>query len=213
MRLRSAGAALLLAACNDSTTPPGPPLYLTSTAGDAQVWYYDNPLPTPLGVTATDASGRPVPGVSVTWTVTSGPTSGGVSPAQSTTNASGIATTIDSIGSSTTRQTVSATFTGLAAPATFTEFGTPPGTSVGVTVGNNFFAPKDTVVQTGGTVTWTWNPGGVTHSVTFDNGPAPLPAETVQSTGTKDIILTAVGTYNYHCKFHSGMTGTVMVVH
>ncbi len=213
MRLRAAGAALLLAACNDSTTPPGPPIDLLKTAGDAQSWYFDNPLPTPLSVMVTDPSGDPVPGVVVTWTVTSGATSGGVNPAQSTTNASGIATTTDSIGSLTTHQTVSATFTGLAGPATFNEFATAPPTSAGVTVGNNFFNPADTVVQAAGTVTWTWNPGGVTHTITFTSGPAPLPAETVQGTGTKDITFNAVGTYGYHCTIHANMSGTVTVVH
>ena len=206
----SVGVFALACGGNGGTAPPGPPVDLVKAGGDAQSWYFDNPLPTPLSVTATDASGRGVPGVVVTWAVTQG--GGGVSPAQSTTNASGIAMTVDSVGSSTV-QKVSATFTGLAGPATFTEIATAPPTSAGVTVGNNFFNPTDTVVQAAGTVTWTWNPGGVTHTITFTSGPAPLPAETVQSTGTKDITFNAVGTYSYHCTIHAGMSGTVTVVH
>jgi plastocyanin len=208
-RLRAAGAVLLLAACNSSTTPPGPPIDLVKTAGDGQSWYFDNPLPTPLSVMATDPSGRPVPGVLVTWTVTSG----GVNPAQSTTDASGIATTSDSVGASTL-QTVSATFTGLAGPATFSEFATTPPTSAGVTVGNNVFTPGSVVVQTGGTVTWTWNPGGVTHNVTFTAGPGTLPPPAEQSSGTHDVTFTTVGQYAYHCTIHpTTMSGTVTVVH
>src|SRR2546429_958380 len=115
------------------TQPPGPPTDLVKSGGDAQSWYNNNPLPTPLGVTVVDASGRPVPGVRVTWTVTSSAGSGAVNPAQSTTDAYGIASTNDSVGSSTVQQ-VSATVGGLPGPATFSEFATSPPTSVGVSV-------------------------------------------------------------------------------
>src|SRR5947199_10754624 len=106
------------------TQPPGPPTDLLKSGGDAQNWYFNNPLPTPLSVTAVDVSGQPVPGVVVTW----GVTFGGVSPVQSTTNANGVATTTDSLGSSTV-QTVSASFTGLYNAATFTEIGSGPSTA------------------------------------------------------------------------------------
>src|SRR5256886_4237032 len=137
---------LLLLACNgDGTSPPGPPTDLAKSGGDGQSWYFNNPLPVSLSVIALDPSGRPVPGVVVTWAATSG----GVRPAQSTTNANGVATTIDSLGSSTL-QTVSASFTGLSNAATFTEIGSAPSTAVGVSVSNNLFAPRDTAVQSGG---------------------------------------------------------------
>src|SRR2546425_12439326 len=127
------------------TQPPGPPTDLVKSGGDAQSWYFNNPLPTPLSVTAKDASGRAVPGVVVTWAVTSSTGSGTVNPLQSTTNASGGATTTDSVGSSTI-PTVSATFSGLAGPITFTEHAMAPKTAVTATVGDNFFSPRDTVV-------------------------------------------------------------------
>src|SRR2546426_5616213 len=137
---------LLLLACNgDGTSPPGPPTDLAKSGGDGQSWYFNNPLPVSLSVIALDPSGRPVPGVVVTWAATSG----GVRPAQSTTNANGVASTIDSLGSSTL-QTVSASFTGLSNAATFTEIGSAPSTAGGVSVSNNLFAPRDTAVQSGG---------------------------------------------------------------
>jgi len=200
--------------CNGGggTQPPGPPTDLVVSGGDRQSWYFNNPLPTVLSVTALDIDGRAVPGVVVTWAVTSASGSGAVRPTQSTTNAGGVATTTDSVGSSTT-QTVSATFSGLVSPASFSEFATTPPPSPGVTVGNNFFNPDSNAVQTGSMVKWTWNPGGVTHSITFTSGPPPLPAEVRQSTGSDSVTFTNVGTYRYHCIFHSGMNGTVVVVH
>ena len=99
-------------ACSgNSTQPPGPPADLVISGGDGQNWYYNNPLPTPLSVTALDVDGRAVPGVVVTWSLASGSV-GAVSPLQSTTNSSGVATTTDSVGFSTS-QRVNATFTSL----------------------------------------------------------------------------------------------------
>ena len=88
---------------------------------------------------------------------------------------------------------------------------TPP-TVATVTVNNNFFSPMDVVIQVNHAVTWTWNSGGVTHTVTFTAGPSPLPAETIQSTGSHSTTFTTVGKYSYVCLIHAGMTGTVTVV-
>ena len=198
-------------ACNGDTTQPRPPFDLLKSGGDAQTWYFNNPLPTPLSVTAVDVSGQPVPGVVVTWAVTAG----GVNPAQSTTNANGVATTIDSISSTT--QTVSASFSGIQSAVTFTEIGFAPPTAVGVSVSDFSFTPRDTVVQTGGTVTWTWNSGTTRHSVTYLTGPGALPT----SSPTQDAsgppfgtTFTTVGRHTYLCTQHPTlMTGSVTVVH
>src|SRR5260370_28305345 len=104
----------------DSTQPPGPPLDLMKSGGDAQNWYFNNRLPTPLTVTAVDASSRPVPGVVVTWAVTSSAGSGAVNPHQSTTDASGVATTTASVGSLTIHA-VSASFPRVPSAVTFTQ--------------------------------------------------------------------------------------------
>jgi plastocyanin len=198
-------------ACNgNGTQPAAQPFDLLKSGGDAQNWYFNNPLPTPLSVTAVDVSGQPVPGVVVTWAVTG---EGGVSPAQSTTNASGVATTSDSLGHSTT-QRVSASFTGLANAATFTEVATAPPTTASVSVADFSFSPQVVVIQTGGTVTWTWG-GAVGHDVTYDGGPTPRPTNSpTQTTGTHQNTITAVGRYTYHCTQHpTQMTGSVTVVH
>ena len=217
IRLAGLGAALLAAACGGGggggmgPCTPGAATQLVKTTGDPGPWYFNNPLPAALSVTARDASGCPVPGVAVNWAVASG--DGAVSPAQSTTSTSGVATTADSLGS-TPQQTVTATFTGLPTPVTFTaSAGTPPATA-GVTVSNNNFNPDNAVIKTGGTVTWTWAAGAVGHNVTFTSGPAPRPPDSAtQSTGSYPATFTTVGTYGYHCTIHAGMNGTVAVVH
>src|SRR5712691_1185481 len=204
IRLAGLGAALLAAACGGGCgggmgpCTPGAATQLVKTVGDPGPWYFNNPLLSSLSVTARDASGCPVPGVAVNWAVASG--GGGISPAQSTTNASGVAITSDSLGS-TSPQTVTATFTGLPTPVTFTATAAaPPTTAV--------------VMQTGGTVTWTWNSAGVTHDVVYDGGPQPLPTGSApQSTGSHSNTITTVGRYTYHCEFHAGMSGSVRVVH
>jgi plastocyanin len=211
---RAAIAAVVVAeACGgggSSTAPPGPPSQLVKSAGDAQSWYYNNPLPTPLSVTAEDASGQPVSGVVVTWAVASG--GGGVSPTQSTTNASGVASTVDSVGSSTL-QMVNATFSGLPGPVSFTENGATAPTAIGVSVQDNHFSPQGAVVKIGGIVTWSWT-GSNPHNVTFSSGPTPRPRNGANmTTGTLADTIPVVGTYGYACTNHAGMSGTVTVVH
>jgi len=197
-------------ACNGDTTQPRPPSDLVKSGGDAQSWYFNNPLPVPLSVTALDPSGRPVPGVVVTWAVTG---EGGVSPTQSTTNASGVATTTDSLGSSTL-QRVAASFPGLANAATFTEVGSAPPTTASVSVADFSFSPTSVAIKTGGTVTWNWT-GAVGHNVTYDGGPTPRPTNSAtQTTGTHQNTITTVGRYTYYCTQHPTlMTGSVTVVH
>ena len=201
-------------ACNGDTTQPRPPSDLVKTAGDAQSWYFNNPLPVSLSVAALDPGGQPVAGVVVTWSVAQG--DGAVSPGQSTTNANGVASTIDSLGSSTL-QRVSASFTGLANAASFIEVASAPSTAVGVSVNNTVFAPRDTAVQTGGTVTWTWNSGTTLHSVTYLTAPGALPTSspTQDASGpTFSTTFTTIGRYTYHCTQHPTlMTGSVTVVH
>jgi len=202
------GMALLGLACGGDgggTQPPGPPADLVKSGGDGQSWYFNNPLPTALSVTAVDVDGRAVPGVVIMWAVASG--GGSVTPTQSTTNANGVATTTDSIGGSTI-QMVNATFTGLAGPVSFTEQATTPPTAAAVNVGDNFFDKASVVVQVNSAVTWTWT-GQVGHSVTFTGGPD----SGVQPSGTFQRTFTSTGVFNYFCKVHGGMTGSVTVVH
>jgi len=216
IRLAGLGVVLVAAACGGSsgggTGPctPGPATQLAKSGGDGQSWYFNNPLPAALSVKALDANNCAVPGVVVNWTVASG--GGGVSPAQSTTNASGVASTTDSVGGSTP-QSVNATPAITTLPTlTFSATAAAPPTSAAVDVKDNFFSPQSAVIKTGGTVTWTWG-GAAAHNVTYTGGPTPRPADGPnQITGMFSSTITAVGTYDYHCTNHGGMSGTITVL-
>ena len=186
---------------------PGPATQL-EVSGNNQSWYYSNPLPNLYKVTARDASGCAVPGIVVQWTVTQG--TGSVNPTQSTTDASGVASTLHTLGpAGNTTQKVTATPTAAALqPVEFTAFAAAPPTSGAVDVGDQFFRPSSLVVQVGGTVTWTWI-GTEPHSVTF-NGGADSGTKTA---GTFPQTFANPGTFTYHCVVHGNMSGTVTVVH
>src|SRR2546422_3626703 len=86
-RLPALGVVGLLLACGGGgggggTGPctPGLATQLVKTSGDPPGWYFDNPLPSALNVTARDANNCAVPGVVVNWAVASG--GGSVSPTQ-----------------------------------------------------------------------------------------------------------------------------------
>ena len=180
-------------------------------SGDGQTWYVNNPLPAPLSVTARDANACPVPGVVVDWTIQTG--GGGVSAAQSTTNASGVASTGDSVGAASP-QVVRATAAGLPAQD-FTATATVPPTSAAVDIVNTAFSPATVVVQVSGAVTWTWKDSPIPHNVTYTAAPGTLPASsTTQDTGRFSSTFTQVGTYRYVCTVHGQMNnGVVTVVH
>src|SRR5207249_9658775 len=122
-----------------------------------------------------------------------------VSPTPSTTDASGVASTTDSIGA-VTRQTVTAMSTGVPGSATLHANATMASATAGVAIADFSFTPKDVVIQSGGTVTWTWG-GAAPHNVTYDGGPTPLPpgSSTMTGTGTFPSTITPVGRYTYHC--------------
>ena len=65
-------------------------------------------------------------------------------------------------------------------------------------------------VAGGATVTWT-NADGEAHNVIFDSGNVPA-SGTVDAGGNAALVMpAAAGTYAYHCSFHAGMTGSVVV--
>ena len=215
-RLPALGVGLWVLACGGDggggTGPctPGVATQLVKS-GDGQTWYVNNPLPAPLSVTARDVNACPVPGVVVDWTIQTG--SGGLSTAQSTTNSSGVASTVDSVGA-TSPQVVRATAAGLPAQD-FMATATAPPSSVGVDIVNTAFSPASVVVQASGTVTWTWKDSPIVHNVTYTNAPGTLPASsTTKDAGTFSTTFTQVGTYKYVCTVHGQMNnGVVTVVH
>lgn len=92
-------ACLTLAACgdggsgNDSSATPAS---IQIVSGSAQTGVAGAELPVALGVAVFNASGQPVVGASVTWSVTAG--GGSVSPSLSTTDNAGLATTRWTLG-------------------------------------------------------------------------------------------------------------------
>jgi plastocyanin len=79
-----------------------------------------------------------------------------------------------------------------------------------VTVGNNVFTPATLNVDVGRTVTWIWDPGGVDHNVTFDDG---SPGSATQSSGNFQRTFATAGSFAYHCTIHGAavMHGVVNV--
>lgn len=73
------------------------------------------------------------------------------------------------------------------------------------------YSPKTITVNKGATVTFI-NDSGIGHTVNFDGTRSPgvedIPLHT---TGHNDRVFTQVGTFNFHCTQHVGMTGSVIV--
>ena len=204
LRRLSVLALVPLLACNGGTEPPGPPAQIAKVSGDGQQWYFNNGLPLPYTVQVTDANGREVPGVEVTWSIVLG--GGSLSANPTNTDATGIASTVHTLSAATV-YVVTATVSGLP-PATFSTSASTALTSDSVTVKDNLFDKDSVVVKVNGSVTWGWA-GANQHSVTFGTG---NPTSPIQATGQYTLSFSSTGTFSYHCQVHSGMTGKVVVV-
>jgi plastocyanin len=81
-----------------------------------------------------------------------------------------------------------------------------------VTASGFSFSPSEVTVEAGDTVTW--NNGGGTHNVVFDDGPAYTEPSTPSSElWTRSRRFDDTGTFRYHCGFHgASMSGSVVVV-
>lgn len=71
------------------------------------------------------------------------------------------------------------------------------------------FVPESVTVKVGDVVEWV-NSGSVPHNVTFDAYPS-LTSPTMNGGDRHEVRFTRPGTYQYHCTFHPGMNGTVVV--
>lgn len=78
-----------------------------------------------------------------------------------------------------------------------------------VTMKNLMFSPVSLQVTAGTTVTWS-NNDNATHTVTADDG--SFDSGNISPGGTFTHTFSSTGTIPYHCKIHSGMTGTVVVI-
>ena len=70
------------------------------------------------------------------------------------------------------------------------------------------FSPKAVTVTVGDTITWT-NSDATAHTATADDG--SFDTGTIGGNGTGTATFSTVGSFPYHCKIHSSMTGTITV--
>lgn len=208
MKLRVAAvlsAMLIVNACGGGGNgPSGPPT--GSTTGS-------------LRGNVNDQTGAPVPSATVTLTAT------GQTPRTSVTAANG-SYTFSSLpvgtytvtvtppngyqlggGSGTTTVSVVAGQQANATAIVLSKNPTgPPPLAVSVSMVDNQFQPASVEIGVGGTVTFT-NNGSVQHNATGGtiNTPNLNPGQSANE------IMQTIGTFNYNCTLHSGMSGTIIV--
>jgi LPXTG-motif cell wall-anchored protein len=102
------------------------------------------------------------------------------------------------------------------APATAPTAGAAPSkrlaatsASATVSIGDNFFSPRQVTVNTGDTVTWR-NNGQVAHNVTANDG--SFRSGTINPGRTYSNAFSSAGSFSYYCTIHGqGQSGTVTV--
>ncbi|HEY7685663.1 MAG TPA: Ig-like domain-containing protein [Gemmatimonadales bacterium] len=159
-------------------------------------------------VTARDRANNPKAGVTIDWAATGG--GGSIAPAQNTTDANGEASATRTLSGTIGAHTATATAPAIASTLTFTTTATTAPLAASVTVGNDFFNPTSVTIAATGVVTWTWNPGGIAHNVTFSTAGSPTNIAN-RTTGSENRTFPTPGTFNYTCTIHAGMAGSVTV--
>jgi plastocyanin len=79
-----------------------------------------------------------------------------------------------------------------------------------VNIKDNDFEHAEIKVKKGTEVTWT-NNGSLPHTVTGKDGVGPH-SQSLKNGDTYTYTFNAVGTFEYYCEFHTGMTAKVTVV-
>ena len=91
---------------------------------------------------------------------------------------------------------------------------------VNVTIGDNFFSPKDITIISGDTVKWLYTTGSSVHTTTCDGtnnttlptGAAAWDSGILNPGGTYKIAISVTGSYTYICTVHGiMMSGTIVV--
>jgi plastocyanin len=88
------------------------------------------------------------------------------------------------------------------------------GTSVTIpmnaqTLGSNAYSPNPVTVASGTTVTWV-NNDTIAHTSTSDSA-GVFDTGTIAAGGRASFTFQSKGTFPYHCTFHRGMVGSVVV--
>lgn len=86
---------------------------------------------------------------------------------------------------------------------------TPSPSSNGNTIDITGMSFPSTTVKKGSTVVWN-NKDGIAHTVTSDDGTS-FDSQTLASGATFSYVANTVGSFSYHCNFHSNMKGTLTV--
>lgn len=195
------------------------------TGGDGQTGEIGSQLALPVQARVTDQHGNGVLGVAVGWSATGGTPSSLSVPS----NASGLSSvnvTVDGPAGPIVITATAGTLTG--SPLTFNATAVvtaPPPTSIGITVGNDFFrsnrnqtaSPAVDTVAVGGSVTWTWAPTAVAHNATSNPPPGFTSSPTQGAATTYNFVFPTAGTYRYYCTIHAsaastgGMIGRIVV--
>lgn len=230
LRPSSALAGLVLAAalgaCSSDNGGNLTMLSVAKTAtnsGDAQSGTAGAALANPLRVVVSDG-GILADGETVTWATANG---GSLSPATSTTDANGVATTTWTLGANGGAQTATATVAGASgSPLTFTAT-SPVVPTITVGPGGSLqFSPSTITINAGQSVRFVWASGATNHNVSPDIGNATalpsspgLPA-LLDAPQEFNAVFPAAGTFKFFCTAHgtnisagnvSGMSGTVTV--
>jgi plastocyanin len=79
-----------------------------------------------------------------------------------------------------------------------------------VTIANFAFSPANITVKKGTTVTWV-NNDATAHTVTENDGQTGPNSGTMAKGARYTFTYDTIGTFQYHCTFHSEMVGTVTV--
>ena len=226
LTLDNSGAAYTLSASSSGLTSAtsgafnvfGAAALIAKNAGDNQTAEVGTAVPIDPQVLVTDANGVPVPQAPVTFQVTAG--GGTVIPVTPVSTSSlGLASGHWTLGSQagTNNNTLQASAGGVVAPVTFTASATPAPSGVTVQVGNGpgalVFVPQSVTIPVGGTVTWVWNSGSTSHTVSTSQGSPTIPGTPsgVHSTPFTfgPVQFNAAGTYTFYCSIHATATDPV----
>ena len=79
-----------------------------------------------------------------------------------------------------------------------------------VTMHDNSFNSASLTIPAGDKVNWT-NGGGTAHTATSDNGNFINTGTLAPGATSNSVTFSGAGTFTYHCSFHAGMTGTIIV--
>jgi plastocyanin len=78
-------------------------------------------------------------------------------------------------------------------------------------LGSSSFSPNPDTVSVGQAVKWKNNDGSMTHTATSNDGTTFDTGSLAPGATSGAIVMTTAGSYPYHCQFHAGMVGTLVV--